>query len=214
MRADLGAALVAFGALFATSSMTQVSQEQAFNLCIVQPLLKSDFLVPIIDEMLSKPHDPAADHMSKAQILNDIQYYQGTACAAELVAHPDAFGVIAEQHFVSAWAWESAWDAFNHFCRQNLTGACIQQETDGAVAIRELNSHGVTRSFNLCSVVLAPGAGNLQLKACMDAVGDPHPNDPWNDDMIPGCMHSMQWNSQKDGAVAGRKITECFKKGG
>lgn len=210
MRAGIGTALVTLGALLAKSGIAQVNQEQAFNLCIAQPLLKSDFLMPLIEEKLAKPHDPALDYMSKAQLLNATQYYQGTACAADLVAHPDAFSVIAGQQFVSHFAWELAWGAFNTECRQNLTGACIKNEIDAGVAVQEANSHGMTSSSRACSLVLLTDIDFVQWKACMDAVGDQHPDEV----VILGCAASAQFHSQNNGALAGRKIGECLKKGG
>jgi hypothetical protein len=210
MRATKGITLLAVGTLLATSAIAQVDQEQAFNLCVAQPVLQSDFLMPIIDEKLSRPHDPTLDYMSRDQLLNAAQFFQGRACATELVDHPDVFWAIAGQHFASSFAWEFAWVAFNTFCRQNLTGACIKQETAAAVATQEANSHGMTAAGQACSITLASDVDFVQMKVCMDAVDDKHPDDK----VISGCAGSVPWHSQQDGAVVGQIISECVAKGG
>ena len=207
-----GIAILAGSVLLATPAMARVTHEEAFNLCIAQPVLQTDSVASIVDDMLSKPHNPAMDGMSRAQIINAIQYMKGNECAAAFEAHPDAFAVVAVQKQVSDFAWEIAWGAVNMACRDHLSGACIRKEVDAAAAIRAANTQGggQTPASRAWSLVLTSSLSFSQWKACMDAVGDQHPDDG----VMLGCASSVRWHSQTDGTVAGRKLAACFKKGG
>lgn len=199
--------LIIASAVLASPAMARVDHEQAFNLYIAQPALKSDGLAIMVDEQLSKPHDLMLDNMSKAQIVNAIQYSHGNVCATELVAHPDVFSAVVIQQFVSDDDWENAWFALNLFCRRNFTGACIKQEVAAAAAIRDEDTHGHTPSSRACSLVLSSDTDPIQLERCRNAVRDQHPNEQ----VMLSCAASVKWHSQTDGTFAGRKIGKCFR---
>lgn len=105
-----------------------------------------------------------------------------------------------------------AWVAFNTYCRRKLTRVCIQQEVEAGAAILKANTQdgGPTVSSRVCLLVMSRDMDSVQWKRCMDVVG----NEQASDEVILTCATAIQWHSQKEGALAGRKIRKCFEKGG
>ncbi len=199
---------VSFMAFIATQpAKAKVDREQAFNLCTAQPLLQTDKLEEIIVDMKSKPHDPRLDEKTTEQEVNAMQFFEGNTCADKLMSHPDALGAIDLQQLSSKEDWNIAWNAFNTTCKNNLTGKCISDEVTSAAAIREANAdaQGQTPASRVCQLALGGKTGFFQWKKCMDAVGDPHPEEQ----VIRSCAFSVEWGSQLDGAKLGRKLGQC-----
>ncbi len=96
--------LISFSALPAHGAVTQ---DQALPLCVLQPALQ----VAVA---------PAAREMSAAD-----QKTRASACAAEMIKHPDAFDVLNDLTDGPDRDWQAGWYAFNVTCAPNLSGSCV-----------------------------------------------------------------------------------------
>ena len=193
---------------FVTPAFARIEHEQAFNLCISQPLLQTDALIKIIEGLKSTPHDPALDEKTPEELINAMQFYEGNNCAKKLVSHPDVYSAIGLQQFSTKDDWILAWSAFNITCSGKMTGKCILDEIASRAAVRQANDQGQTAGSRVCQLGLGAKTSFSEWKKCMDAVGDQHPDEQ----VIRDCALSVEWGSQTDGAKLGRKLGQCLRR--
>ncbi|MBV8456693.1 MAG: hypothetical protein JO122_08790 [Acetobacteraceae bacterium] len=191
--------------------------ESAFNLCSAQSTLEPDLVMTLVEERLSRPHDPNLDLYTKEQLVDMVRYNAAQQFAYELATHPEVLAFLAQQQFVSYDAWQLGWIAFNSWCRPKLTSACILDEIQASEAIRAANTagQGPTPAYTACMLALSPGmfaptpeADPVTTKHCMEEIETHKPGKK----QIAGCDLMSDVHTRTDPIRTARKIFECSQR--